>query len=402
MTHAYIYDACRSPRGRGKPDGALHPITPVALLAQNLSRILSRNNLPPDALEDVVTGVVEPYGEQGADIARAAVLAAGLDHRIPGVQVSRFCASGLEAVNIAAAKVMSGEADLVVGGGVESMSRIPLFSGGGAWLQDPALIWDSFFIPQGVSADLICALKGYSRVDVDYIALESQRRAARAWEEGRFARSIEPVYNTTGRLLLDRDEHMRPQVTAEQLAALPPVFGRMAQEDGYATIARQRWPQIETIPPLHTAGNSSGIVDGTASVLIGSKEAGAAHGLTPRARIRAMASIGTDPTLMLSGPMPASYRALAKAGLEVADIDLFEVNEAFAAVILMYLEEMGVDHACVNVNGGAIALGHPVGATGAMLLGTLLDEMERQDKSLGLVTLCVGAGMGTATIIERI
>jgi acetyl-CoA C-acetyltransferase len=403
MTHmAYIYDHVRTPRGRGRSEGSLHAVTPVNLAAQALAALAGRSSLDTALLDDVVLGCVTPIGEQGADIARTAALRAGFAETVPGKQLNRFCASGLEAVNSAAAQVMSGQSDLVIGGGVESMSRVPLGSDGGAWPIDPAVAYPLYFVPQGISADLIATIDGYSREQVDAYALESQRRAAQAWREGWFARSVVPVRDLLGQVLLDRDEHMRPQTTAADLAGLKPSFLAAGEQGGFDAVALQRYPQIEGIRHVHTAGNSSGIVDGAAAVLVGARGMARKLGLAPRARIRAFASIGSEPTIMLTGPAAASRKALRRARMNAGDIDLWEINEAFAAVVLRYQRDMQLDPARVNVAGGAIAMGHPLGATGAIVLGTVLDELERRDLSTALVTLCIGAGMGTATIIERV
>ncbi len=398
---AYIFDHLRTPRGRGRSDGKLHEVTPVELLTQMLGNLRDRNRLPTEFVEDVVVGCVAPLGEQGSNIARVAVLNAGYDESVPGKQLNRFCASGLEAVNTAAAQVMSGQAELVIGGGVESMSRVPIGSDGGAWYADPHVAWQTYYVPQGVGADLVATIDGYSRRDVDSFAVESQRRAAHAWESGFFKRSVVPVRDILGRTLLDRDEHLRPGTTVDDLGKLKAAFAMMG-ETGFDAVALQRYADVEAIEHVHTGGNSSGIVDGAAAVLIGSRAVGDRLGLQPRARIRAFATVGSEPAIMLTGPAPASRKALRLAGMRIEDIDLFEVNEAFASVVLRYMRDLGVSHDRVNVNGGAIALGHPLGATGAMILGTLLDELERRDLHTGLVTLCVGAGMGTATIIERV
>lgn len=398
---AFIYDHVRTPRGKGKSDGALHEVTPVDLAAQALAALRDRSALDTRLVEDVVLGCVSPVGEQGSDIARIAALVAGYDESVPGAQVDRFCASGLEAVNIAAAKVMAGQALATVGGGVESMSRVPMGSNGGAWATDPAVAFATHFVPQGVSADLLATLHGYSRTDLDAYAVESQRRAAAAWAEGRFARSVVPVKDILGITLLERDETVRGSTTLETLAALKPSFAEIGGKYGSDGVALLRYPQVERIEHLHHPGNSSGIVDGAAAVLVGNAAFGRKAGLKPRARIRSFASIGSEPTIMLTGPTPATERALKLARMSVKDIDLFELNEAFAAVVLRYMEALSVPHDKINVNGGAIAMGHPLGATGAMILGTLLDEMERRGLGTGLATLCVGAGMGTATLIER-
>ena len=402
MTDAYIYDAVRTPRGRGKPTGALHEATPIRLAAAALEALRDRNALDTAQVDDVVLGVVEPVGEQGADIARVAALRAGYAETVAGVQINRFCASGLEAVNMAAGQVMAGQSDMAVGGGVESMSRVPMFSSGGAWASDPEAAFGTSFVPQGISADLLATLHGYGRADVDAYAVESQRRAARAWEEGRFAASVVPVADRNGMVLLDRDEHLRPGATMQSLAALEPSFAAQGAECGFDEVAIQRYPELERIEHVHHAGNSSGVVDGAAAVLVGSGEAGAAAGLRPRARVRAFASVGSEPTIMLTGPSAAAEKALARAGMAPGDIDLWELNEAFAAVVLRFMDALDVDHDRINVNGGAIAMGHPLGATGAMILGTALDELERRGLGTALVTLCVGAGMGTATILERV
>ena len=402
MTDAYIYDHVRSPRGKGRPDGALHEITPVSLASQVLAALRDRSGLDSALVDDVVLGCVSPVGEQGADIARVAALHAGYAETVPGKQVNRFCASGLEAVNTAAAQVMSGQSDLVVGGGIESMSRVPMGSDGGAWPIDPAVALPLYFVPQGISADLIATLDGHSREDLDAYAVESQRRAAEAWDNGWFSRSVVPVRDVLGQVLLDRDEYLRPGTTMADLAALKPAFAAPGEQAGFDAVALQRYPQVESIRHVHTAGNSSGIVDGAAAVLVGNGRMARRLGLTPRARIRAFASIGSEPTIMLTGPAAASRKALRRARMSVGDIDLWEINEAFASVVLRYMSDLGLPHDKVNVAGGAIALGHPLGATGAIVLGILLDEMERRGLGTGLVTLCIGAGMGTATIIERV
>jgi len=402
MADAFIYDHVRTPRGRGKPDGSLHSITPMQLAAQALQAVRDRNKLDTRLLDDVVLGCVSPIGEQGADIARVATLVAGYDESVPGQQLNRFCASGLEAINNAAAQVMSGQSQGVVAGGVESMSRVPIGSDGGAWVADPAVAYNTYFVPQGVGADLIATLDGYSRETVDGYAVESQRRAAAAWAEGRFAGSIVPVKDVLGRVLLARDEHLRPDATLASLAALKPAFAAMGEQAGFDAVAQLRYPEVDSINHVHTAANSSGIVDGAAAVLVGSRRFGARSGVKPRARIRAFTSIGSEPAIMLTGPALVTQKLLKRAGMTVKDIDLFEVNEAFASVVLRFMRAMDVPHEKVNVNGGAIAMGHPLGATGAMILGTVLDELERRNLNTALVTLCVGAGMGTATIIERV
>jgi acetyl-CoA C-acetyltransferase len=380
----------------------LHTVTPVNLAAQALAELATRNSLDTTLLDDVVLGCVTPIGEQGADIARAAVLRAGFAENVPGKQLNRFCASGLEAVNTAAAQVMSGQSDLVIGGGVESMSRVPMGADGGAWPIDPAVAYPSYFVPQGISADLIATIDGYSREQVDAYALESQRRAAQAWQQGWFARSVVPVRDLLGQVLLERDEYMRPQTTAADLASLKPAFLVPGEQGGFDAVALQRYPAVEAIRHVHTAGNSSGIVDGAAAVLVGAKGMARKLGMKPRARIRAFASIGSEPTIMLTGPAAASRKALKRARMAPGDIDLWEINEAFSAVVLRYLRDMQLDPAKVNVAGGAIAMGHPLGATGAIVLGIVLDELERRGLATALVTLCIGAGMGTATIIERV
>jgi acetyl-CoA C-acetyltransferase len=402
MPDAFIYDHVRTPRGRGKPDGALHSVTPMQLCVQTLAALRRRNSLDTALVDDVVLGCVSPVGEQGSDIARIAALVAGFDERVPGKQLNRFCASGLEAVNTAAAQIMSGQADLVIGGGIESMSRVPIGADGGAWTSDPAVAYFTHFAPQGIGADLIATLDGFSREALDAYAVSSQQRAAQAWAEKRFGSSIIPVRDGIGDIVLESDEYMRPQTTLSDLAALRPAFAVAGEQGGFDAVALQRYPHVERIRHVHTAGNSSGIVDGAAAVLIGTREMSSRLGGKPRARIVAFSSIGSDPTIMLTGPAPATRKVLARAGMKLQDIDLFEVNEAFASVVLRFIRELELDPLLVNVNGGAIAMGHPLGATGAMLLGTVLDELERQDLRTALVTLCVGAGMGTATIIERV
>jgi acetyl-CoA C-acetyltransferase len=402
MPDAYIYDTVRTPRGRGKPDGSLHEVSTLGLAVAALKAIKDRNRLAGPEVDDVILGCVDPVGEAGGDIARAAAIAAGYGHKVPGVQINRFCASGLDAVNFAAAQIMSGQHDLAIGGGVESMSRVGIGASGGAWPVDPAIAIPAYFMPQGVSADLIATKYGFSRDDVDAYAMESQRRAARAWEEGRFKRSVVAVKDVNGLTILARDEHMRPSTDMQSLAALKPSFAFFAEQGGFDAVAIQAYPEIETLNYVHHAGNSSGIVDGAAAVLVGSKEAGERLGMKPRARVKAFANIGSEPAIMLTGPVDVTKKLLARAGMSLADIDLFEVNEAFAAVVLRYCQAFDLDPEKVNVNGGAIALGHPLGATGAMLMGTALDELERSGKSVALVTLCIGAGMGTATVIERV
>jgi acetyl-CoA C-acetyltransferase len=401
MPHAYIYDAVRTPRGRGKKDGSLHEVTALQLATQVLESIRDRNQLDTSKVDDVIFGCVSPIGEQGACIPRMAVLNAGWHQGVPGVQINRFCASGLEAVNMAAGEVMSGAADLAVGGGVEAMSRVPMGSDGGAMAADPELALKTYFVPQGISADLIATKYGFSRGDVDAYAVESQARAERSWREGRFASSVVPVKDRNGIQVLGRDEHMRPGTTVESLASLKPAFADMGEQYGFDSVAIQRYPEVERIEHVHHAGNSSGIVDGAAAVLVGSEETGKALGLKPRARIRAYASIGSEPCIMLTGPGLVTEKVLRRAGMTKDDIDLFELNEAFASVVLRYMQQLDIGHDKINVNGGAIAMGHPLGATGAMILGTVLDELERRDLGTALVTLCVGAGMGTATVVER-
>lgn len=398
---AFIYDAIRTPRGKGKKDGSLHEVKPVNLLAGVLTDLQRRSGFDTAAIDDVVMGVVSPVGEQGAVITKVAALKAGWDFRASGVQVNRFCASGLEAVNMAAQKVRSGWEDLVVAGGVESMSRVPIGADGGAWAQDPETNSATLFVPQGIGADLIATMEGFSRADVDAFALESQQRAAQARAAGHFTGSVVPVRDFLGQTILAEDEFIKPHTTLEGLASLKPAFEQLGGM-GFDAVALQRYPQVERIHHVHHAGNSSGIVDGAAAVLVGSEAAGKTHGLKPRARIVAAALSGADPTIMLTGPMPATRKALAKAGMTVEQIDLFEVNEAFAAVVMRFMKEMKVPHEKVNVNGGAIAMGHPLGATGAMILGTLVDELHRRKLRYGLATLCVGGGMGIATIVERV
>jgi acetyl-CoA C-acetyltransferase len=403
MTDCFIYDAVRTPRGKGrKKDGALADAPPLRMAKAVLEALPERGGFDSSAVEDVILGCVEPVGEQGANVGRMAALISGYDDGVPGVQLNRFCSSGLEAVNIAAAKVKAGDVDLVVGGGMESMSRISMGAAGGAWSTDPELAWRTSFVPQGIGADLIATKYGYSREDVDAFAVESQARAAAAWEGGYFARSIVPVKDSIGVTMLDRDEHMRPGTTLEDLAQLAPSFEMMGRNFGFDAVAIQKHPEVDQINHVHHAGNSSGIVDGAAAVLLGSKDAGERLGLRPRGRIVRSATVGSEPCIMLTGPAPASRKALAKAGMKPSDIDLWEINEAFSSVCLLFMEEMGIDRSVTNVNGGAIAFGHPLGATGAMLVGTMLDELERRDLNTALITLCVGAGMGTSTIIERV
>lgn len=402
MTYAYVYDHVRTPRGRGKPDGGLHEATAVHLSTTVLSALRARNDLDEDVVDDVVFGIVSPVKEQGQVLPRIAALSAGLGEQTAGVQINRFCGSGLEAVNMAAGKIAAGGADFVVAGGCESMSRVPIFSDGGAWSTDPGLAFATHFIPQGISADLMASKWGYSRETLDGFAVRSHHRAAQAWAEGRFARSVVPVADVLGDILLDRDEVVRPDTSVEGLASLKPSFADLGRKAGYDTLAISRYPEVESIEHRHHAGNSSAIVDGASAVLIGSQTAGTARGLTPRARIRSFAEIGSEPTIMLTAPAFAAQKALKRAGMTPADIDLYEVNEAFAAVPLRFIDGLGIDPERVNVNGGAIAMGHPLGATGAMLVGIALDELERTGRATALITLCIGAGMGVATIIERI
>ena len=403
MTDAYIYDAVRTPRGKGRADGALHEVTSLHLSALTLDALRARTGAATDAVEDVIWGNVTQVGEQGGCLARSAVLASSLPERIPGLAINRFCASGLEAVNLAANQVRAGAGDAYIAGGVEMMSRVPMGSDGAAIAVDPALAFRTYFVPQGISADIIATEFGFSRDDVDAFAVESQRRAARAWAEGRFAGSVVPVTDRNGVLILDRDEHLRPETDMQSLGALKPAFKDMGETmPGFDAVAILKYPHLERISHVHHAGNSSGIVDGAAAILLGSKAFGDKHGLKPRARIRATAKVGTDPTIMLTGPVPATEKALAAAGMAISDIDVIEVNEAFSAVVLRFLQAFDADPARVNPNGGAIAMGHPLGATGAIILGTALDELERTGKATALATLCVASGMGAATIIERV
>ena len=402
MTDCFVYDAVRTPRGRGKKDGALHEVTALELATQALKAVRDRNGLDTARVDDVVMGCVDPVGEQGSNIARIAVLNADYADSVAGVQINRFCASGLEACNMAAGQVMSGQSDMTIGGGVESMGRVGMGASGGAWPVDPAIAIKSYFTPQGIGADLIATLDGFSRDDVDAYAVESQKRAATAWKENRFKNSVIAVKDILGQTMLDRDEHMRPDASMQSLASLKPAFAELGDFAGFDSVAQQRYPQVEKLNHVHHAGNSSGIVDGAAAVLMGTKEAGKAQGLKPRARIRAFASIGSEPCIMLTGPALVTEKVLKRAGMTTDDIDLFELNEAFASVVLRFMKVLDLPHDKVNVNGGAIAMGHPLGATGAMILGTVLDELERRDLNTALVTLCVGAGMGTATIIERV
>jgi acetyl-CoA C-acetyltransferase len=402
MTDAYILEAVRSPRGRGRPDGSLHPITPIQLAAQTLAALRDRTQLDTSKLDDVILGCVTPVGEQGADIARIAALTAGYAENVPGKQLNRFCASGLDAVNTAAAQVMSGQSEMVVGGGVEHMSRCTMGSDGGAWGIDPAVAYPLHFIPQGISADLIATMEGFTREQVDAYAVESQRRAAHAQQSGYFDRSVVPIKDPIGQVALAKDEYLRPGTTMADLAKLKPAFTQMGEQAGFDAVALQRYPEVESINHVHTAGNSSGIVDGAAAVLVSSRRAARKADLKPRARIRAFASIGSEPTIMLTGPAGSARKALKLARMKTSDIDLWEINEAFASVVLRFVRDMELSRENVNVNGGAIALGHPLGATGAVILGMVLDELERRDLTTALVTLCVGGGMGTATIIERV
>jgi len=402
MPEAYIYDHVRTPRGRGRADGALHEITPIQLATQTLAALRDRNALDTALIDDVVMGVVMPIGEQGCNMGRVAALNAGYAETVSGYQLNRFCASGLEAVNVAAARVAANEVDAVVAAGTESMSRVPIASDGGACYSDPQVNWNTWYIPQGIGADLIATMDGYTRADVDAFALESQRRAAHAWEQGWFDRSVVPVRDVVGQVMLSRDEHVRPGTTMADLAKLKPAFAAAAEQAGYDAVMLQRYPQVEAIKHVHTGGNSSGIVDGAVAVLVGSREYGERAGLTPRARVRAYASIGSEPAIMLTGPAAVTRKVLARAGMTIGDIDLFEVNEAFASVVMRYMREFDLPHDRVNVAGGSIAMGHPLGATGAMILGTVLDELERRGQSTALITLCAAAGMATATIIERV
>ena len=402
MTDCYIYDAIRTPRGKGKKNGTLHEVTALELSTQVLNNIKERNNLDTSDVDDVVLGCVAPVGEQGANIARSAVLNSDFDQSVSGVQINRFCASGLEATNMAAAQVMSGQAQMSIGGGVESMSRVPMGSDGGAMVADPSVAIKNYFVPQGISADMIASKFGFSRDDVDSYAIESQKRAKKAWDENRFDKSITPVKDINGLTILDHDEHMRPDATMQSLGSLDPSFAMMGEMAGFDATIQQRYPEVEKVNHVHTAGNSSGIVDGAAGILLGNKEMGEKHGLKPRAKIKGFASIGSEPSIMLTGPGYVSDKLLKNLGMNKGDIDIWELNEAFAVVVLRYLDHMGIDHSDINVNGGAIAMGHPLGATGAMILGTVLDELERSNKSTALATLCVGGGMGTATVIERV
>ena len=401
MAECYIYDHVRTPRGKGKSDGALHEVTALELATQVLEELRDRNDLDTSKVDDVVMGCVDPVGEAGSNIARVAVMNADYAQTTAGVQINRFCASGLEATNMAAAKVISGEADMAIGGGIESMSRVGMGASGGAMASDPAVALKTYFTPQGIGADLIATKYGFSRDDVDAYAVESQKRAANAWDNGYFDKSVMAVKDINGLTILDKDEHIRPDATMQSLAALNPSFASLG-EFAFDGVATDRYPEVEALDHVHHAGNSSGIVDGSAGILLGTKEMGEALGLKPRAKIRTMASIGSEPCIMLTGPSDVSAKALKKAGMEVDDIDLYELNEAFASVVLRMMQALDIDHEKMNVNGGAIAMGHPLGATGAMILGTVLDELERRDLNTALATLCVGAGMGTATIIERV
>jgi len=401
MTESFIYDAVRTPRGRGKPNGSLHEITPIELVTQTLEALRDRNELDTGYVDDIVMGCVSPVGEQGADIARVAALNADYAETAPGKQLNRFCASGLEAVNTAASQIMAGQSDLCIGGGVESMSRVPMGSDGGAMAIDPQVAYKTYFAPQGIGADLVATKYGFSREDVDSYAVESQRRAAAAWDNGYFDKSVIPIKDQLGLTVLDRDEHMRPGTTVEALSELRPSFEQLGHQFGFDDVALQRYPEVEAINHVHHGGNSSGIVDGAAAVLVGNKQIGDSLGLKPRARIVGFSSIGSEPTIMLTGPTPSAEKVLKRTGMSTSDIDLFELNEAFASVVLRFMQALDIPHDKINVNGGAIAMGHPLGATGAMILGTVLDELERRDLNTALITLCVGGGMGTATIIER-
>lgn len=403
MAEAYIYDAIRTPRDKGKPDGSLHEVTALRLSAGVLDALRERSDLPPDAIEDVIWGNVAQVGEQGGCLARSAVLASSLDESVPGLSINRFCASGMEAVNLAANQLRGGAGEAYIAGGVEMMGRVPMGSDGGAIAVDPSLAMDTYFVPQGIGADLLATKFGITRDEADAFAVQSQRRAKQAWDEGRFANAVVPVKDQNGLTILAHDEYMRPQTDMQALGALEPSFRAMGEVmPGFDKVALLRYPEFERITHIHHAGNSSGIVDGSAGILLGTREFGEKHGLTPRARIRATAKVGSDPTIMLTGPMPATEKILRESGMEVGDIDLFEINEAFASVALSFIRSFDLDEAAVNVNGGAIAMGHPLGATGAIIIGTLLDELERQGKGVGLATLCVASGMGAATLIERL
>lgn len=402
MPEAYVYDAVRTPRGRGKKDGSLHEVPAVRLAAKALEAVRDRNGLDTATVDDIIFGCVDPVGEAGSVIPRAAAFEAGYDFKAPGMQISRFCASGLDAINLGAAKIAQGSDDIVIAGGVESMSRVGMGMSGGAWIMDPSVGLPAYFMPQGVSADLIATKYGFSRDDVDAYAVESQKRAAKAWQKGWFKNSVVPIKDQNGLTILDHDEHMRPTTDMQALASLNPSFTMPGEMGGFSAVAIQRHPEVEEINYVHHAGNSSGIVDGAAAVLLGSKKAGKALGIKPRARIKAFANIGSEPALMLTGPVDVTEKLLKRAKMKLEDIDLFELNEAFAAVVLRYIQAFDIDPDKINVNGGAIAMGHPLGATGAMIFGTVLDELERRDLNTALVTLCIGAGMGTATIIERV
>jgi acetyl-CoA C-acetyltransferase len=402
MSEAYVYDAVRTPRGRGKKDGSLHEVPAVRLGARVLEAVRDRNGLDTAKVDDIVFGCVDPVGEAGSVIPRSSAFEAGYATEAPGIQLSRFCASGLDAINIGAAKIAGGSDDIVIAGGVESMSRVGMGMSGGAWFMDPSVGLPSYFVPQGVSADLIATKYGFSRDDVDAYAVESQKRAARAWEQGWFRNSVIPIKDQNGLTILDHDEHMRPSTDMQSLASLNPSFVMPGEMGGFDAVAVQRYPEIEAVNHVHHAGNSSGIVDGAAAVLLGSKAGGKAMGLKPRARIKAFTNIGSEPAIMLTGPVDVTEKLLERAGMQLSDIDLFELNEAFASVVLRYMQAFDIPHDKINVAGGAIAMGHPLGATGAMIFGTVLDELERRNLNTALVTLCIGAGMGTATIIERV
>lgn len=402
MADVFVYDAVRTPRGRGKKDGSLHEVPAVRLGAHVLSAIRDRNGLETSTVDDIIFGVVDPVGEAGSVIPRAAAFEAGYDTKAPGMQISRFCASGLDAINIGAAKIAQGADEIVISGGVESMSRVGMGASGGSWFMDPSVGFPGWFVPQGVSADIIATKHGFSRDDVDAYSVESQKRAAKAWEKGYFKKSVVPVKDINGLTILDHDEHMRPSTDMQSLASLNPSFVMPGEMGGFDAVSVQRYPELEEINHVHHAGNSSGIVDGAAAVLLGSKKAGKSMGLKPRARIRAFANIGSEPAIMLTGPVDVTEKLLKRAKMKLKDIDLFELNEAFASVVLRYMQAFDIPHDKINVNGGAIAMGHPLGATGAIVFGTVLDEMERRDLNTALVTLCIGAGMGTATIIERV
>jgi acetyl-CoA C-acetyltransferase len=399
MTEAFVYDAVRTPRGKGKSDGSLHEVT---ALTQALGAIKDRNLSDPSVVDDVVLGCVDPVGEAGGDIARAAALTAGYGNSVAGVQINRFCASGLDAINFASAQVMSGQHDMTIGGGVESMSRVGMGASGGAWPMDPSIAIPTYFLPQGISADLIATKYGFSRDDVDAYAVESQKRSKASWDAGNFKKSVITVKDINGITILDKDEHMRPTTTMQSLGQLQPSFVQMGEMYGFDSVATQAYPEVEVVKHVHHAGNSSGIVDGAAAVLIGNKESGTKIGKKARARIRAFANIGSEPAIMLTGPLDVTEKVLKRAGMNVSDIDLFELNEAFASVVLRYMQGLNIPHDKINVAGGAIAMGHPLGATGAMIFGTVLDELERRNLNTALITLCIGAGMGTATIIERV